>query len=250
MSEPAGRGLAVLTYHAFAPRRSVTATDPSWFAETLGALTAAGYHGLDLADWVARGRPDEPRGFALAFDDGLASVLEVAGLIEHHRIPATVFVVTDRVGRDNAWPGQPRGVPHEQLLDWRELSSLAARGFTFGAHGRTHTPLTGLDPARLADELPTSRDTIEQRLGMPCPLLAYPYGATSARVRGVAATTFAAAFGTTLGHADATQDPHDLSRIDAYYLDSERSLEALVHDRWRGYLRWRRRLRAVRRAVA
>src|SRR5262249_12819611 len=67
-------GLPVLTYHAFGTRRSVTATDPSWFAETLAALVESGNGCVDLANWVAQGRPDNPRAFALAFDDGLRSL--------------------------------------------------------------------------------------------------------------------------------------------------------------------------------
>jgi len=242
-----GPGLAILTYHAFAPRRSLIATEPAWFAETLSALAAAGFHGVDLAGWLARGRPDEPDGFALAFDDGLASIVGVADLVARYRIPATVFVVTDRVGRDNAWPGQPAGVARERLLGWKELDALSGLGFTIAAHGRSHRPLTACDPVALEDELRGSRDAVEQRLGRACRLLAYPFGSVSPRVRAAASRYFAGALGTRLGHADAAQHAHDLARIDAFYLDTRRALDALVRDRWRGRLRWRRTLRAVRR---
>jgi peptidoglycan/xylan/chitin deacetylase (PgdA/CDA1 family) len=249
MSDHAGRGLAVLTYHAFAPRRSVTATEPSWFVETLATLLEAGFHGVDLEDWVARGRPHEPKGFALAFDDGLRSILNVAGLVASARVPATIFVVSDRVGQGNAWPGQPWWVGRERLLDWSELDALAGLGFRFGAHGRTHARLDGLDSARLDDELRGSRETIAERLGRPCRLLCYPYGIAPHNVRRAASRYFTAAFGTRLGYAGTGQDLHGLSRIDAYYLDSPSSLEALLLDRWRGRLRWRRALRGVRRSA-
>jgi peptidoglycan/xylan/chitin deacetylase (PgdA/CDA1 family) len=249
MSEHAGRGLAVLTYHAFAPRRSVTATEPSWFVETLTALLEAGFRGVDLEDWVADGRPDEPKGFALAFDDGLRSILNVAGFVASYRVPATIFLVSDRVGKDNAWPGQPGWVGRERLLDWSELDGLTGLGFRFGAHGKTHARLDGMHPARLDDELKGSRETIEDRLGRPCGLLCYPYGNAPGRVRRAASRYFTAAFGTRLGYASTAQDPFGLSRIDAYYLDSPSSLEALLHDRWRGRLRWRRALRGARRTA-
>jgi peptidoglycan/xylan/chitin deacetylase (PgdA/CDA1 family) len=241
------RGLAVLTYHAFGPRRTVTATEPDWFLETLAALTGAGFHGVDLADWVARGLPDERMGFALAFDDGPRSVLDVAGAVASYGLPATVFLVTDRVGLDNSWPGQPAHVARERLLGWSELEGLAALGFRFGAHGRSHRRLDALDPARLVDELRGSRDAVEQRLGRPCTLLAYPYGVSTPAVRRAAARHFEAAFGTGLDFADGAQDPFDLARIDAYFVHSRAALDALVRGRWRGALRWRRAARAVRR---
>lgn len=250
VDRPAGVGLAVLTYHAFGAARSVTTTDPGWFVETLDALKAAGFRGVDLGDWVARGRPDEPDGFALAFDDGLASVLNVADAVTSRGLPATVFVPTDRVGRDNDWPGQPSFVSRERLLDWSELRSLAASGFRVGSHGRTHARLDRLNDVGLAAELHGSCNAIEQRLGVPCPLLAYPYGADSGRVRVAAAVAYRAAFGTRLDYASASQNAFSLSRLDAFYLASRPSLDRLTSGRWGPTLRLRRAGRSVRRAVA
>jgi peptidoglycan/xylan/chitin deacetylase (PgdA/CDA1 family) len=135
----------------------------------------------------------------------------------------------------------------EPLLSWSEADALARVGFRFGSHGCTHARLDRLDAESLARELDGSRAAIEDRLGRPCRLLAYPYGLTSARVRRAAARRFAAGFGTRLDYAGGGQDPFDLARVDAYYLRSRRSLDALVAGRARGWLRWRRALRAVRR---
>ncbi len=122
-------GLPVLTYHAIDTSRSVTATDPGWFLETLDALAAAGFRAWDLEDWLAQGRPAVERGFALTFDDGLRSILDVAGAVARHRIPATVFLVTDRMGQANDWPGQPANVPRADLLSWSDVADLAGLGF-------------------------------------------------------------------------------------------------------------------------
>ena len=243
-----GAGLPVLTYHAIDASRSVTATDPAWFAESLAALSASGHRAVDLRDWIAAGRPVVERGFALTFDDGLRSILDVADLLARHRFPATVFLVTDRIGRDNDWPGQPQGIPRAPLLSWRDLDALRAAGFRFGAHGRTHRRLDRCDDRTLDAELRGAREAIEQRLGAACPLLAYPYGNTSARVRRAAARSYDAAFGARLDLASAFEDPHDLSRIDAYYLRSQRALDRLISGRWQPWLRTRRMLRDARRA--
>lgn len=242
-------GLPVLTYHAIGPERSVVATDPVRFAETLAALVASGRRALDLDDWVARGRPDEPGGFAVAFDDGLRSIVQVADLVARYRVPATVFLVSDRVGSDSSWPGQPSGVPAEPTLSWAEVDGLARLGFRFASHGATHAPLDRLVGDRLDRELHASRATIEDRTGRPCRLLAYPYGRSSPGVRRAAARGYAAAFGTSQGYADSRQDPFALARIDAYYLRDPRVLARLLDGRAGGWLRRRRALRAVRRCA-
>lgn len=240
------QGLPILNYHAFNRRRAVTSTDPSWFAETLFALREAGYQPIDLETWIARGRPHEPRGFALTFDDGLRSILEVAHLLASEQIPVTVFLVTDRVGSTNAWRGQRVDVTIEPTLDWSEIAQLAALGLRFAAHGLSHIRLDLLNPAQLDRELLASRNAVEDHLGSGCPLLAYPYGASSLSVRSAAARHFTASFGTQLAYATAKQDPHDLARIDAYYLRTRLPLMRLIEGRAKNWLRWRGTLRSVR----
>lgn len=242
-------GLPILTYHAFDATGSVTATDPAWFAATLAALTQAGFQAVDLASWIAQGRPPVDRGFALTIDDGLQSIWEVAEVVARYKATATVFVVTDRVGSDNGWPGQPAHVSRERLLSWTDLESLAPLGFRFAAHGRTHRSLDRCDDSQIADELRGSRDAIEQRLGRPCPLFAYPYGRVNRRVHQAARRYFNAAFGTRLDTAGAGQDLHQISRIDAYYLRSTQALDRLVTGRLQGWLRIRRALREGRGAL-
>lgn len=238
--------LPILTYHAFDSSGRVTATDPTWFAETLSALTSAGFRAVDLEAWIARGRPPVERGFALTIDDGLQSILRVADVLARYEAVATVFLVTDRVGSDNDWPGQPARVARAPLLAWSDLEALASLGVRFAAHGRTHVSLDQCDDAQLDGELRGSRDAVEQRLGRPCPLFAYPYGHANSRVRHAARRHFAAAFGTRLDTADDAEDLHQLSRIDAYYLRSRRALDRLISGRLQGWLRLRRTLREGR----
>ena len=243
-------GLPILTYHAIDAGGAVTSTEPGRFAETLDALLGAGFRAVDLGEWIEAGRPAVDRGFALAFDDGLRSILGVADRLARLAVPATVFLVADRIGLDNAWPGQPSGVPRSRLLGRSDLESLARLGFRFGSHGRSHARFDRLTPQDLGDELVSSRDRIEQLVGRPCPLLAYPYGAADARVRAEARKVYDAAFGTRLAYASPADGPFDIARIDAYYLRPRAALELLTSGRWHGRLAVRRALRAVRGTVA
>jgi peptidoglycan/xylan/chitin deacetylase (PgdA/CDA1 family) len=212
-------------------------------------LLAAGHHAIDLGRWIEQGRPPVDRGFAICFDDGLRSILKVVDILSRFRVPATIFVVAGRVGLDNNWPGQPACVPREPLLDWSELADLARRGFTIGSHGWTHCRLSDSLAVNLDQEIVRSRASIEDRLGLPCPLLAYPYGAVDERSRAYASRYYAAAFGTRLAYAKLREDLHQLSRVDAYYLRSSTALNRLVAGRWRVDLAGRRTLRALRQAL-
>ena len=241
--------LPILTYHAIDSSGAVTSTDPARFAETLDALLEAGFRAVDLGEWIEAGRPPVEDGFAVAFDDGLRSVLGVADRLARLAIHATVFLVADRIGLDNAWPGQPTWVPRARLLDRGDLGSLARLGFRFGSHGCTHARFDRCRTDSLENELARSRDVIEQGIGSPCRLLAYPYGAADARVRLAASKTYDAAFGTRLDYASSSDDPFDIARIDACYLRPRRALDRLIAGRWRGRLSVRRALRGARRTV-
>lgn len=244
-----GPGLPILAYHALDGSGSVTATDPAWFAHTLRSLREAGFRAIDLAAWIADGRPALERAFALTFDDGLASIRLAAAQLDEYGWTATAFLVTGRMGLDNAWPGQPKGIPRERLLAWSELDDLGRAGVRFGAHTRTHPRLDRLAPDAIERELSGSRRDIEDQVGQPCPLLAYPYGVETPPIREAAARHFDGAFGTRLNYADVEQDAFALSRIDAFYLRSAQALGALISGRWRAKLRARRALRAARRML-
>ncbi len=241
--------LPILTYHAIDDADSPTSTRTGRFAETIGRLVEAGFVGVDLAEWVARGRPAVARGFAVTFDDGLRSILPAIEILDRFAIPSTVFLVTDHVGRDNDWPGQPWWVPRSATLDWSEVAELARRGVTFGSHSRTHRRLDRAGIETVERELRGSMDAIAIRLGRPCRLFAHPYGA-STRAVGGRCRLFDAAFGTRLGLASGRDDAFNLPRVDAYYLRSDRVLDRLVAGRIGPWLAARQAVRTARRAAA
>jgi peptidoglycan/xylan/chitin deacetylase (PgdA/CDA1 family) len=138
----------------------------------------------------------------VCFDDGLRSLLEGLPLLKRLGVPATIFVCTGFVddSRPFVVPAlQTAAVeaPEElETLGWDELRSLADGGVEIGSHSVTHRHLDQLSDAELARELRESKERIEDRIGLPCSMLAYPYGAEDVRVRAAArAAGYKAAFG-------------------------------------------------------
>lgn len=222
------RGLPILNYHAFDRSGGLISTAPERLAGTLDRLIGAGWRGVNLGEWIDGGRPRVDRGFAVTIDDGLASILDVADMFSSRGIPATIFLVTGRMGRDNAWPGQPRGVDPMPVMGWPDARALLAEGFDFGAHSRTHRRLDRLAPEGLEAELRGSREDVESSLGVACPLLAYPYGLGPTRVRREAARHFEAGFTASPGEALSTENLYALSRLDSHDIGNEKQVDALI----------------------
>src|SRR6185436_7651375 len=96
---------------------------------------------------------------------------------------ATVFVVTEQIGKTNAWD---REEIQEPLMSADEIRELRAEGVHFGSHSATHVRLGHADASDVVRELTTSRATLEGLLGERVWALSYPYNNQSPAVRGLA----------------------------------------------------------------
>jgi peptidoglycan/xylan/chitin deacetylase (PgdA/CDA1 family) len=183
----------------------------------------------------------------ITFDDGYQSVYrEGWPRLKALNFTASVFLVSDHCGGTSRWPGQPASVPASPLLAWDEVQALAREGWEFGAHTRTHPPLTTLGQDAIETEVAGSQDTIRERTGQDVTAFAYPYGAVNAGVANVVRRHFATAVTTRLGLVTRGCDPYHLPRIDAYYLDP-RHVPSLRSALYRTYLSARQAGRSVRR---
>jgi peptidoglycan/xylan/chitin deacetylase (PgdA/CDA1 family) len=179
----------VLNYHAVsATWPAALSVDPRKLEQQLSIVIGRGYE--PVAASSLREAPNARRTLTVTFDDGYRSVLDLAApVLERLGIAGTVFVVTDFIGKSEpmSWRGVDHwmGTPHEHelaSLDWDGIARLVAARWEIGSHTRSHPRLTQLSQAELHDELHSSRECIEDRLGRPCTSLAYPYGDHDDRV--------------------------------------------------------------------
>jgi peptidoglycan/xylan/chitin deacetylase (PgdA/CDA1 family) len=240
------RRSAILTYHSLDDSGSVISTPPSVFRRQLEFLAVSGIPVVPLDQAVER-----PGCVALTFDDGFRSVAEHAlPLLEQYHFAATIFIVSGYCGGRNDWPSQPSGiVPTLPLLSWDELGKMPS-SIAIGAHTHTHPDLRRLPEDECDHELRTSKDCIEQNLGRAVSWLAYPYGASSSKVRSLAARHFDLAVGDSLGRLSPRHERLNLPRIDTYYLRDTLPLERLFTPAGNAYVAIRAILRGARRLAS
>lgn len=224
----------VLCYHAVSERWDADLSiTPGALEEQLGLLVRRGYRGVTFTEAVAN--PPAGKVLAVTFDDAYRSVLELGfPILKRLGLPGSVFVPTAFPGteRPMSWPGIEHwlGGPFERELvpmSWEELNRLAADGWEVGSHTRSHPHLTQLDDADLAEELRSSREVCEQRLGRGCESLAYPYGDHDGRVVEAAGAAGYRVAGT-LPSRFGSRDPLSWPRVGVYYGDGGRRFRAKV----------------------
>ena len=173
-------GTKILLYHAF----SAAGERPSRYIVPAGRLRRQAallrllrYRVLPLdglvREWQSFRFPPS-RTIAITIDDGYADNHAVAmPIFARYRLAPTVFLVTGETA--NAWDRDTplRGRP---LLSHDEIRRLAEAGATLGAHTRTHPDLREVTAEARGDEVSGSKADLEEVVGRPVTLFAYPFG--------------------------------------------------------------------------
>jgi peptidoglycan/xylan/chitin deacetylase (PgdA/CDA1 family) len=183
------RDVLVLCYHAVSPTWDATfSVTPETLDRQLSQLVRAGWRGASFTDAVLD--PPARKTLAVTFDDGFASVFDLAApILTRLGLPGTVFAPTAFMSQRQSlrWQGIEMwfGTSHERELrgmTWDELGQLADHGWEIGSHTVSHPHLTTLSDAELRDEMAGSLEHCSQHLGRPCRSIAYPYGDVDLRV--------------------------------------------------------------------
>ena len=235
---------AVLTFHSIDDLPGPLSYSPAGLERMLDALDESRLPVLDLDELLAD--PDA-NGVALTFDDGISTVFKTAmPILAERKLPAHVFVITNWVGGDNRWPGQPDQATPFNLMDWSQLEAIQNSGFRIEAHTASHPDLRKLTDAQIGAEMEEADSAIESRLGRRPRYFAYPYGYYDARVRAIASKRYRGSFTTKLDYLDPGSATDALPRLDTHYLRSPTFVRALAGGPAHAYIALRRALRGLR----
>jgi peptidoglycan/xylan/chitin deacetylase (PgdA/CDA1 family) len=241
---------AIFTYHSIDPSGSAISIAPEVFRDHVRWLASGRVRVVPLAE--LRDTPAEVDAVALTFDDGFRNFADVAApLLREHRLPATVFVVSEHVGATNAWEGAAgAAVPTLPLMTWHELAHLRADGFEIGAHTRRHPRLAFVRGAALRDEVAGCADRIASEVGVRPESFAYPYGSVGPDVIALVRDVYRRACTTALRTVAVTDDAALLPRLDMYYFRTPGRLDAWGTARFRRHLWLRANARRIRQLVS
>ena len=175
-------GVPILMYHAVghdteAPSRYVVPVRR--FAQHMAWLKWLRYHVLSLDEFLHYRRTyrlPPARSVVITLDDGYADNSTLAyPVLRRYGFPATIFLVTDKVGGTNDWD-ENGGVGGRRLMSWSDIRGLLRGGVRFGGHTRHHPSLKTIATHQAQEEVEGSRADLERELKTPVHAFAYPYG--------------------------------------------------------------------------
>jgi peptidoglycan/xylan/chitin deacetylase (PgdA/CDA1 family) len=186
-----GNRVVVFCYHSVHPSTPFRSATPDLFADHLAwlrehcecipfsELLTAQQRTLD-------GRP----AVSITFDDGYADNHEYAlPLLAESGIRATFFLTAGLLDGD---PSTLARFQHLRRMDralirpleWGQVMEILEAGMEIGAHTYSHPNLARLSGPELEHELGYSKRVIEDRVGHPITMMAYPFGRPRVHVTG------------------------------------------------------------------
>ncbi len=212
--------LPILMYHQVVPEAEMPFdrhlyVTPETLTGQILELKRAGFQFVTLREAWTRIRDGRGgKAVALTFDDLYDNVVRHAiPVLQEHGVRATVFAITQTVGR-----GEDRRLVVPGLFGVNEssLRDLVDAGLEVGSHTVSHRELTSLDDRALRAELSDSRHCLEDMLGVEVTSLCYPRGRFSPRVvRFVEAAGYDCACTTLRGTLHTEADRWALRRVRA-----------------------------------
>ena len=107
------------------------------FRAQLAVISGLGYRFVPMSAFVA-GERRVPRDAIVTVDDGARSFINcMLPVLREFEAPATVFILTDFMGRKGA---------QVEFMSWGDVEDLAAENVEFGCHGVTHVPFDQVGP--------------------------------------------------------------------------------------------------------
>jgi peptidoglycan/xylan/chitin deacetylase (PgdA/CDA1 family) len=239
--------VTILYYHRVGPPRQGLPrkgfVTPEAFRSQMGWIRRCGWSVLALDDAVAAlaaGRRLARRSVVLTFDDGYIDCATYARpVLEALRFPAAFFIVSGLAGKTDRW-SPTHGSHPERLMGWDDLRALRRAGFTIGSHTVTHRRLTDLAPREAYREMAESRAQLEAHVGAPVRYLAYPQGAWSPGVAGLARD---AGYRSALATRGGLQSLFSLPRVPVGANDSLAAFAGKLVKGSLGVYAWRARFR-------
>lgn len=171
-------GPFILMYHSIAD----DSDDPysvsvDSFREQISWLSDNGYKTISLSSLLELLRAKNFRALrknvVITFDDGYKDFfLNAFPILFDYEAPATVFLVTEMLGKISSWNPS---FPNVRLMSEDDVIYIKSKGISIGSHTSTHANLTLLDKNELQKQLKKSYDTLTS-FGESFYAFSYPWG--------------------------------------------------------------------------
>jgi peptidoglycan/xylan/chitin deacetylase (PgdA/CDA1 family) len=219
--------VVVLCYHRFEGKAGgALSIEPAMLEDHMKRIKESGIPVISMQDYLAYRRGEKnlpPKSIIITVDDGYISSYDVGWpIFKKYGFPFTMYVYLAYVSTGG------------KAITWEKLAEMRDAGVDIGSHTVLHADLKNkpkkLSPGQAAVapqvasmdydtwlkfEVEHSKQIIEEKLGIKCSTIAYPFGLHNEKVHeATRAAGYEAAFTTYGARLGMTGDPMQLGRYD------------------------------------
>jgi peptidoglycan/xylan/chitin deacetylase (PgdA/CDA1 family) len=213
--------VVVLCYHRLEGKAGgALSIEPALFEQQLQKIKESDAEVISMQDFLAwrRGEKSIPaKSIIITIDDGYVSGYDVGWpLLKKYGFPFTMFVYLNYIEKGG------------KSITWAQLAEMRDAGVDIGSHSISHQDLRrkpskapGDYDSWLKAEMEQSKQVIEEKLGIKCATMAYPFGLHNDKVHAaLRAAGYEAGFTTYGARLGMTTDAATLGRYDVTTKDA------------------------------
>lgn len=205
------KGFSIICYHDFSKSRNKYSISPRVFKKQVLTLQKNDFKfvGVNELERVFSGKEVTGKNVLLTIDDGYESVNKVIPFLIKNKIPALLFILSDRklANRkelDNDF----------KLLTTKEIKKITKKGIVIGCHSATHANFQNLTTDEIEREVIFAKKNLEKKLGFEVRYFAYPKGIYNSNViKAVRKAGFKGAFAVRGGNIDFQTERFAIPRV-------------------------------------
>lgn len=185
---------------------------PENFRRQMEYIKKRGYEVIsldELANLISSSKPFRKNKVVITFDDGYKdNFLYAYPVLKEMNFPATIFIVTDFIGKKYDDSGK-------EFISWEEVAVMSNNGISFGGHTKSHVELGVVtDEVFAFEEISGSKKAIEKNIRKESGYFSYPVGSFNDKVKVlVKKAGYKGACTTNRGFVKLNRDIYELKRI-------------------------------------
>ncbi|MDF2882173.1 MAG: polysaccharide deacetylase [Clostridiaceae bacterium] len=162
-------GIPVLMYHSIKnDKTNPLVVQPEVFKDQMKYLKDNGYTTLSMSElfnFMKYNKEVPQKSVVITFDDGYEdNFINAYPILRHYNLKATIFIITDLCNQGGLY------------IKFPQLKEMINNGIEIGSHTLDHSKLNKLTYDEQLYNLKQSKKIIDEKLGINCKYLSYPYG--------------------------------------------------------------------------
>jgi len=166
--------IPILMYHSISNNNNNFSVKVDNFYKQMKTMINFGYKSVNLNE-IHNNRNEKK--FVITFDDGYEDVyINALPILNELKLKATCFIVSNQIGKKNAWDNDKKEFPEMNLMNEKQILSWHKNGLEIGSHSLDHSNLIKLSLEEKMKQIIEPKKYFKDKFNININSFSYPFG--------------------------------------------------------------------------